>query len=209
MGIKQKLGLGVASAALGLSLIGGGTYAYFNDVETSTNTFAAGTLDLTVDPTDIFDVSNIKPGDYMYRTFDLVNSGTLDIKEVTLDTTYTVTDAKGDNAGEDFGKYIKVEFLKNLGDEGFFGDSYDDYTVIGSKTLAELKGRTIDDLAKEYEGLFKREVDGISAGHTDNMSVRISFVDNNQDQNKFQGDSLELKWKFTAEQENGEHISND
>ena len=31
MSIKKKLGLGVASAALGLSLIGSGTYAYFSD----------------------------------------------------------------------------------------------------------------------------------------------------------------------------------
>ncbi|PRX64062.1 putative ribosomally synthesized peptide with SipW-like signal peptide [Bacillus sp. V-88] len=43
MSIKQKLGLGVASAALGLALVGGGTYAYFSDSVTTNNTFAAGT----------------------------------------------------------------------------------------------------------------------------------------------------------------------
>ncbi|MCU5397508.1 CalY family protein, partial [Bacillus toyonensis] len=31
MSLKKKLGVGVVSAALGLSLIGGGTYAYFSD----------------------------------------------------------------------------------------------------------------------------------------------------------------------------------
>ncbi|WP_267490480.1 TasA family protein [Bacillus licheniformis] len=30
MGTKKKLGLGVASAALGLALVGGGTWAAFN-----------------------------------------------------------------------------------------------------------------------------------------------------------------------------------
>ena len=50
MSLKKKLGMGVASAALGLSLIGGGTFAYFSDKEVSNNTFAAGTLDLTLDP---------------------------------------------------------------------------------------------------------------------------------------------------------------
>lgn len=39
------------TAALGLSLIGGGTFAYFSDSETTNNTFAAGTLDLAVEPT--------------------------------------------------------------------------------------------------------------------------------------------------------------
>ncbi len=32
MSLKKKLGAGVVSAALGLSLIGGGTYAYFGVV---------------------------------------------------------------------------------------------------------------------------------------------------------------------------------
>ena len=55
MTIKKKLGLSVATAALGLSLIGGGTYAYFSDQEVTQNTFAAGTLDLAINPTTIVD----------------------------------------------------------------------------------------------------------------------------------------------------------
>src|SRR6476619_4369804 len=102
MGIKKKLGMGVASAALGLSLIGGGTFAYFSDKELSNNTFAAGTLDLSVDPTTIIDFDNIKPGDKMTRDFKLVNNGSLDIKTVKLLTNYNVIDSKGDNS-EDFG----------------------------------------------------------------------------------------------------------
>ncbi|HLR61590.1 MAG TPA: TasA family protein, partial [Lentibacillus sp.] len=43
MGIKKQMGMGIMSAALGLSLIGGGTYAYFSDSEQTQNTFAAGT----------------------------------------------------------------------------------------------------------------------------------------------------------------------
>ena len=35
MSIKQKLAMGIATGALAVSMIGGGTYAYFNDVETS------------------------------------------------------------------------------------------------------------------------------------------------------------------------------
>ena len=36
MSIKTKLAMGIATGALAVSMIGGGTYAYFNDVETST-----------------------------------------------------------------------------------------------------------------------------------------------------------------------------
>ncbi len=111
MGIKQKLGLGVASAALGLALVGGGTYAYFSDSAEANATFAAGTLDLSADPTTIIDVDNIKPGDTMLRSFDLVNGGTLDIASIDLTTDYTVH-GNGNNS-EDFGKHIRVNFLIN------------------------------------------------------------------------------------------------
>lgn len=47
MGMKKKLSLGVASAALGLALVGGGTWAAFNDVKSTDATFASGTLDLS------------------------------------------------------------------------------------------------------------------------------------------------------------------
>ncbi|WML60045.1 TasA family protein [Neobacillus sp. PS2-9] len=90
MSIKKKLGLGVASAALGLSLIGGGTWAAFNDTATINNHFAAGTLDLVVGKVNAaanFDLSNMKPGDSVKRVFTLNNNGSLAIKEVLLNTT--------------------------------------------------------------------------------------------------------------------------
>jgi spore coat-associated protein N len=192
MGIKQKLGLGIASAALGLSLVGGGTFAYFSDTAEANSTFAAGTLDLNANPTELLNVSNLKPGDYMLRTFKLENNGSLDIKKILLDTSYTVSDIKGDNAGEDFGSHIKVDFLYNA-DKGS--------TVIYSTTLADLKNeKDPDALAKGWI----RGEKGLDAGTKDDFIVMFTFEDNNQDQNKFQGDSLSLKWTFNAKQGNGE-----
>ncbi len=86
MGLKKKLGLGMATAALGLSLVGGGTFAYFNDTATVNNQFAAGTLNLDVnkDPESAvnFDLRNLKPGDNATRYFVLSNGGSLAIKDV-------------------------------------------------------------------------------------------------------------------------------
>jgi spore coat-associated protein N len=90
MSIKKKLGLGIASAAIGLSLIGGGTWAAFNDTATINNHFAAGTLDLVVGKVNAaanFDLGNMKPGDSVKRVFTLNNAGSLAIKEVLLNTT--------------------------------------------------------------------------------------------------------------------------
>ncbi|WAA10002.1 TasA family protein [Fervidibacillus albus] len=206
MGLKKKLGLGIVSAVLGISLVGGGTFAYFNDVETSNNTFAAGTLDLTVEPSVIFNVDNLKPGDYMKRYFELQNTGSLDIARVLLDTSYEVIDAKGDNGSEDMGEHFLVHFIVNKGNPDDWMKE-DDYTVVSSKTIKELSEMTVEDLAVELDNYWKhreKKVDGIPAGESDYLCVKIEFVDNGKDQNIFQGDTLQLEWTFTAEQEEGE-----
>lgn len=196
MKIKKKLGLGVASAALGLALIGGGTYAYFNSsVDTNAN-FAAGTLKLNAAPTTIVDVNNLKPGDTMTRSFKLENDGTLDISKIDLTTNYAVTDANKDDS-EDFGKYIRVNFLLNA-DKGD--------TVVYSTTLDQLKSMTPDAI----EGNVFAPIFGFEHGHllkagsADTLYVQYEFVDNGRDQNQFQGDSLALRWTFNGHQTAGE-----
>ncbi|MEI5907575.1 CalY family protein [Bacillus spongiae] len=195
MGIKKKLGLGVASAALGLSLIGGGTYAYFSDSVETNSTFAAGTLDLNAAPTTIIDVTNIKPGDTMLRSFDLMNDGSLDIASIDLLTDYTVIDAKGDNVN-DFGDHIRVNFLVNA-------DKHD--VPVFSTTLSELKSMSPDVIKGNiFTPWFHERGGNLAAGTSDKFWVQFEFVENNEDQNEFQGDSLELKWTFEAMQGEGE-----
>ena len=198
MSLKKKLGLGVASAALGLALIGGGTYAYFNDVEVNNSTFAAGTLDINVSGNDadnaIINVSNIKPGDWMIREFNLNNVGSLDVSKVFLTSEYTVTDANNDNEDADFGEHIRVEFLIN-------NDKRTE--VIKTTTLAELSRYDVVD--RDLLGwILGGENDGLKAGTSDKLTVKFKFVDNGQDQNVFQGDSLQLNWTFDAKQTAGQ-----
>ena len=191
--LKKKIGSGILSALLGISLITGGTYAYFSDQETTNNTFAAGTLDLSVNPTQIIQVDEIKPGDSFIRDFELVNNGSLDIGQVLLETSYTVTDAQGDNT-DDFGEHIQVEFLYNM-------DRFDE--VIYETTLAELS-----DLQPEVinEMIFEEILDGkgLPTGDSNDLIVKFTFVDNGEDQNQFQGDALDLTWTFHALQKDGE-----
>lgn len=209
MGIKKKLGMGILAGALGLSLIGGGTFAYFSDTEETVNTFAAGTLDLSVDPTVIIDVDNLKPGDVMVREFELINSGSLDISSIDLATSYTVYDAKGDNT-DDFGKHIKVLFLENVDKTGagFIIEDYND--VIAETTLYDLQHMTPDAVENVQSWItwllgLNGEDSGLAAGDSDLMWVAFEFVDNGEDQNEFQGDALELTWTFTAHQTPGEY----
>ena len=195
MNIKKKLAMGIVTGAMAVSLIGGGTYAYFNDVETSTNTFAAGTLDLAVNPEQIINIANIKPGDWMYRTFKLENNGTLDISQILLTTDYTESVAG-------FGDHIMVDFLINEDKSSLLGPS----NVIASKTLSELKNMSPDavkNLSPKFFGLQGGENSGIKAGKDDDMHVVFRFNDNGLDQNAYQNATLELKWNFDAKQTAG------
>lgn len=102
--MKKLLGLTVA-ALMVMALVGGGTWAYFSDTESSAgNTFAAGTLNLKVsadDPlTEHFSVSDLKPGQSGSNDWVLKNDGSV---AGSLDITFTnITDAEnGVNEPED------------------------------------------------------------------------------------------------------------
>ncbi|WP_077324417.1 TasA family protein [Virgibacillus siamensis] len=194
MGIKKQLGLGIASAALGLSLVGGGTFAYFSDQEVTNNTFAAGTLDLSTSKATIINLDNMKPGDKVVREFELGNIGSLDMSEILLNTEYSVTDVKGDNTG-DFGEQIELNFLIN--------DSKG-YTVVFETTLAELKENP---LSLVEANVIDPEADGhgagLKAGEENLFAVQFEFVDSGEPQNQYQGDTVNLKWKFNAKQGEG------
>ncbi|URM32345.1 CalY family protein [Cytobacillus firmus] len=202
MSLKKKIGMGITSAALGIALVGGGTFAYFSDTATADGSFTAGTLDLAVNPETVINIENIKPGDWMNKTFYLENNGSLDISEVILNSTYTVNDANGDNT-DDFGKHIRVNFLENVDKTGnsWMIGNYND--IVYSTTLYDLQNLSPDAVEKKIFN-FSGERSGLENGSDDEMYVQFEFVDNDGDQNQFQGDSLTINWEFIANQEEGE-----
>jgi len=188
MSIKKKLGMGIASAVLGVSLIGGGTFAYFSDAAETEANFATGTLQLEANTSTIIDVDNLKPGDWMNRSFELVNDGSLDISRVLLDTSYT-----GDT---ELAEHIRVNFLLNA-------DKVE--TPFASVMLDELANMDSDVVYQHWlKELLGFEKHGLKSGDSDKLYVQFEFVDNNQDQNYLQDKSLEVKWTFNAEQTKGE-----
>jgi len=89
--VKKILGLALA-AFMVMGLVGGGTWAYFSDPETSTATLAGGTLDLVVDgenpwATAYVSVSNMMPGDTEDQaSITITNNGS-----VTADLWFRIT----------------------------------------------------------------------------------------------------------------------
>ncbi|OUB66641.1 TasA family protein [Bacillus thuringiensis] len=195
MSLKKKLGMGVVSAALGLSLIGGGTHAYFSDQVVTNNTLAAGTLDLAMQPTTSLNLDNLKPGDKILKKFNLKNSGTLDIKDVLMKVDYTVNDLKRDNQEDDFGKHIKVQFL---------WDWDPAKSPVYETNLAELKSQNPEVTSHKVFLAKWTETGGLKAGKMDWFWIKFIFEDNNMDQNMFQGDSIAMKMEFQANQTEGQ-----
>ncbi|WP_310831120.1 TasA family protein [Paenibacillus pedocola] len=196
MNIKKTLGLGVASAALGLTLVGGGTFAYFSDSAQSTAAFNNGTLSLTSDPAVIVDLSNLKPGDLITRDFKLKNDGSLDIPKVLLKTSSAVTDTNNNNGSHNLKDDIIVTFLNN-------NDKKQPEVLIIS--LADLESQSPDLVARKILGtLLGGEKSGIKAGTEDKLTVQFAFKENFQPQNYYQGDKLKLTWNFEASQGAGE-----
>ncbi|AZU63049.1 TasA family protein [Neobacillus mesonae] len=218
MGIKKKLGLGMASAALGLSLIGGGTFAYFSDEATIHNGFAAGTLNLEVGkypgtqwPVN-FDLSNLRPGDTVERTFDLKNVGSLAIEDTYLDfSKVSVENPLNTGATDD-------DFLSALSVTYFYETVVNGQYVPESMLVNSQKISLKDAIAGNYVGKIQPRFlkgtklnlspDGIDAGSYGRYRIMISFPETNVAQNKLQGMVAKVDFKLDARQVMGNKSHN-
>ncbi|RSL30305.1 hypothetical protein D7Z54_26700 [Salibacterium salarium] len=75
MGVKKRISLGMLTVTLGLSLISGGTFAYFNETEETEGTFSAGTLEVGLETGEenntMINIGHLKPGDWIERDVTL------------------------------------------------------------------------------------------------------------------------------------------
>ncbi|MDR4935382.1 TasA family protein [Rossellomorea marisflavi] len=235
MTIKKKLGLGVASAALGLSLIGGGTFAAFNDTATINNHFASGTLDLEVGsnakkPIN-FDLSNMKPGDSVQRIFNLNNAGSLAIKEVLLNTTANAFEGNEGSTQEGFLSQFQINFMKVDTESNRF-EPRGSIIKSGQKlTLADLVNGKISDkidskyLAKDGSGRINlaplvtedsaRNGIPVEPKDTDAVFIEIEFVKNDErvagpysdyKQNIYMNNKVDFFFNLEATQWDGMHV---
>jgi spore coat-associated protein N len=85
MGIKSKLGLALATTALGATLVGAGTFALFTSTTANAgNTFTSGTVAINDTTTGTLasqeiNFNNLAPGDNGTLKMTVKNNGTLDV----------------------------------------------------------------------------------------------------------------------------------
>ncbi|WP_079527305.1 TasA family protein [Halobacillus hunanensis] len=200
MSIKKKMGMGIATGALGLALVGGGSFAAFNDVEALDSNFKAGTLDLTVNDgaERVFDLSNLKPGDHFTEKVVLKNDGSLTFKDIIAEVTFenfkNGKDAPegGENSAEEF----LSQFTVDIKQDGTLVDNNIPLTALQTHSAS---GYPI--------------ASGLSSGQETNFEFTITF-ENDPDkesgeyvQNVYQGDSVDVVMNFEATQQAGENLT--
>jgi spore coat-associated protein N len=210
MTIKKKLGIGILTGVMGLSLVGGGTWAAFTDEEKANNSFAAGTLNLALldkntDPlSQALSISNMKPGDSKEYEIYFDNIGTLAIKDIMMRGQLTGWQNGAKPDGEikaDFentqGQFLQ-QFLISVKD----GTGADVFAEMPLEEFLSAGPRDAIALATVPETGLPVEND------LDKIVVKLTF-ENNTNQNKYMGDSAQFKLLFTANQQDGISIKED
>jgi len=189
--MKKILGLTIAFMLL-ISMGGIGTWAYFQDTETSTgNVFAAGTLDLKTDDVDgvtqTLYASNLKPGDNVSGSITLKNSGSVAGSSLDLAFSYVESDGSPNPApmsADATAAVIELTTL-NYGGSSLLGSVSDD-NINGYKDVEDLKNA---DLAGQT---------GIDASATKDFTITVQFRgDAGHD---FQSDGINITMTFTLNQ---------
>ncbi len=213
--MKKILGLTVA-AMLVMGLVGGGTWAFFSDPETSTgNTLGAGTLDLQVDSGDAavttLSVATAYPGDSGSGNTTLYNNGSLaaelDIAFGSVSNTESVgsteyeSDVIGGGGVGELGAQATFAFFVDVDQGGTWTAGDIGLSANSSGAVYLQPGNNLD-----YQALDNYGSDSFDDVYTGTMAVAASddfiilYQIPTSADNTIQGDSLSMDITFTLEQ---------
>lgn len=198
--MKKIMGLAI-SATLLIALVVGGTWAYFQDTETSTgNTIQAGTLDLglsdetgdkpTGSLTTGFDTkSDWAPGDTSEVSVFLYNDGTIDMAGVTMKLELgtmvdgTPTSVTGHDGTADTDKLAKMVTIKAATFDGdpltgaanFVGQTLEQLHASGTP-LETILGPLGSEVEKELKFTLEFSSTATNGCQGDSYPVTLTFV---------------------------------
>ncbi|ABV62863.1 biofilm matrix protein TasA [Bacillus pumilus] len=219
MAKKRSIRLGVLSGALGLALIGGGTWAAFNDIETANAVYSTGELDLSAkENSGAINLSNLKPGDRIKKEFNFENKGSLAINQVLMSLDYSQyqdgASAKkgGKNTAEEFLSQFQVSVL-TVGAEG--GNGYPKNIILDAANLLDLHQLT----AKQDQTAFEKLRHAVDEKFLhESGKINVATVDGTVapeydgiPKNPFDYDKMEMIIEFVNDQtkdKDGHYIQN-
>jgi len=190
--MKKILGLTIAVLLI-IGMFGVGTWAYFNDIETSTsNVLAAGTLDLKTNDVDgvsqTLSATNMEPGDTIGpETIILKNTGSIAGSSVDLAFTYEESDDTTnptDKSADDTAALVELTMLK-------YGGS----SLLASVTDSNSNGY------RDIQDLKNADLSGQSSiGASASKDFEIAIKARNSISSDYQGDGIVITMTFTLNQ---------
>lgn len=220
--MKKILGLTIA-ALLVMALVGGGTWAYFSDVETSSgNLLTAGTLDLTLGgTTQTFSLSGVTPGDLADPQVDVdltSAAGSINANlSISIGAVTNYENGQNDpetdaNLGNDqtlgatdgeLGGLVKIAIWVDEGDDGW--DDINDYYLTSSQTtVAWTSGSTVPSGAYETIDSFASktwaDIEAMAASDVVYFKISYDFPEGGVTDNIAQSDSCVFDITFTLQQ---------
>jgi spore coat-associated protein N len=197
----KKILISLMTVVAVTALVGGGIYAYFNDLETSNgNTFTAGTLDLNLDGGNInvvkFTVNDVKPGDSNGGTWTVTNvgniAGYLDLEgcSVTESIGSTTDPELADEGGSDtaqLGNYLMVHIFVDANNNGSWDTGETDILGTNAAPVA------VNTMPASYDLNLS-----LAGGGTNYITLRWSVPAATD--NRIQGDSVTLDIGFELQQ---------
>jgi predicted ribosomally synthesized peptide with SipW-like signal peptide len=199
----NRILLSIMTIVLVCALIGGGVYAYFSDIETSTgNTFTAGTLDLNLDGgnTNVvkFTVADVKPGDSDSDTWTVANVGTIDgyldlesigiTEGIGTTTEPELVDEPTHGDANQLGNYLMGHLFIDTNDDGNWDEGETD--IFGTDAVPV----KINSIAANY-GL---DLSLAHGGGTNYITLAWSIP--TATDNRIQGDNVTLDMTFELQQ---------
>lgn len=193
---RRVLG-GIATVGVASAAAGAGTFAFFNDTETSSsNTVEAGTLDLTGSTDGQIDVSGIVPGEsvptngttIIQATYD--SGSSVDPAEVDFSAALsepaesTEPSESTDQTALDFASKLNVSVANLVVNGSQVKDLTSTHSVT---TVADLAGISID-----------AAFGGVSPSNT--LGLELAFTFDSTTGNAYQADGVSIQTMLTAQQ---------
>ncbi len=191
----QKVTLSIALLLLTAALAGIGAYATFTDSASASHSVTTGTVAIDLGATGSstnrlnVDATAVAPGDTMQRSFDLTNSGSLNLSAITLATNAT-TGSLLDTNGTD-GLQMAIDRCSNAWTESGSSPAFT-YTCSGS-TSTVVSSRAIIG-----SNIALSNLTVTTAGNTDHLRLTLTLPTTAG--NAFQGLTSTVSDTFTGTQ---------
>jgi spore coat-associated protein N len=190
---RHRVAISVAMILASLALAGFGAYATFTGSASASHSVTTGTVVIDIGPTGSLtnrltvNAIAVAPGDTIQRSFDLTNSGTLDLSAVSLTTTAgpsTVLDTDATN-----GLQMVIDRCSTSWTEAGTSPAFT-YTCAGSTTTV-VASRAIIGSGLSLSGLSM-----LAAGGTDHLRLTLTLP--SATGNAFQGLTSTISYAFTG-----------